>query len=165
VKLARLQQDRQQLIEVLGRVEEVFLSYERTQESRPFKTLKGKLPSPLNKKPRRLYGKWQENGKQKWHGWTYTGTAGSHIKAIHHGRVVFSDWLRGFGLLTIVDHGQGYMSLYARNQALLKSVGDWVETGEVIAKLGRSGGYDKDALYFEIRHKGQPQNPKRWLKG
>ncbi len=165
VKLARLQQDRQQLIEVLGRVEEVFLSYERTQESRPFKSLKGKLPSPSNKKPRRLYGKWQENGKQKWLGWTYAGTAGSHIKAIHHGRVVFSDWLRGFGLLTIVDHGQGYMSLYARNQALLKSVGDWVETGEVIAKLGRSGGYDKDALYFEIRHKGQPQNPKRWLKG
>jgi septal ring factor EnvC (AmiA/AmiB activator) len=57
------------------------------------------------------------------------------------------------------------MSLYARNQALLKSVGDWVEAGEVIAKLGRSGGYEKDALYFEIRHKGQPQNPKRWLKG
>ena len=165
VKLARLQQDRQQLIEVLGRVEEVFLSYERTQESRPFKSLRGKLPSPIHKKPKRLYGKWHENGKQKWLGWTYPGSAGSHIKAIHHGRVVFSDWLRGFGLLTIVDHGQGYMSLYARNQALLKSVGDWVEAGEVIAKLGRSGGYEKDALYFEIRHKGQPQNPKRWLKG
>ncbi len=165
VKLARLQQDRQQLIEVLGRVEEVFLSYERTQESRPFKSLKGKLPSPIHKKPKRLFGQWHENGKQKWLGWTYPGSAGSHIKAIHHGRVVFSDWLRGFGLLTIVDHGQGYMSLYARNQALLKSVGDWVETGEVIAKLGRSGGYDKDALYFEIRHKGHPQNPKRWLKG
>jgi len=164
-KLARLQQDRQQLMAVLGKVEEVFLNYERTQESRPFRSLKGKLPSPFNQKPKKLFGRLQDNHKQKWAGWTYGGRAGSHVKAIHHGRVVFSDWLRGFGLLTIVDHGQGYMSLYARNQALLKSVGDWVETGEVISKLGRSGGYDEDALYFEIRYKGTPQNPRRWLKG
>ena len=164
-KLARLQQDRQQLIAVLGKVEEVFLNYERSQESRPFRSLKGKLPSPFSHKPKKLFGRWQDNGKQKWLGWTYQGRAGSHVKAIHHGRVVFSDWLRGFGLLTIVDHGKGYMTLYARNQALLKSVGDWVESGEVISKLGRSGGYDEDALYFEIRYKGAPQNPKRWLKG
>ncbi len=164
-KLARLQQDRQRLIDLLGKVEEVFLSYERPQESRPFKSLKGKLPSPFNNKPKKLFGMWQGNGKQKWLGWTYSGKAGSHVKAIHHGRVVFSDWLRGFGLLTIVDHGHGYMTLYARNQALLKSVGDWVETGEVISQLGRSGGYDKDALYFEVRYKGTPQNPRRWLKG
>ncbi len=164
-KLARLQQDRQQLIAVLGKVEEVFLNYERSQESRPFRSLKGKLPSPFGHKPKKLFGRWQDNGKQKWLGWTYQGRAGSHVKAIHHGRVVFSDWLRGFGLLTIVDHGKGYMTLYARNQALLKTVGDWVESGEVISKLGRSGGYDEDALYFEIRYKGAPQNPKRWLKG
>jgi septal ring factor EnvC (AmiA/AmiB activator) len=164
-KLVRLQDDRQQLIAVLGKVEEVFLNYERTQESRPFKSLKGKLPSPFNHTPKKLFGRLQDNNKQKWLGWTYAGRAGAHVKAIHHGRIVFSDWLRGFGLLTIVDHGQGYMSLYARNQALLKSVGDWVETGEVISKLGRSGGFDDDALYFEIRYKGTPQNPKRWLKG
>ncbi len=164
-KLARLQQDRQQLMAVLGKVEEVFLNYERSQESRPFRSLRGKLPSPFNHRPKKLFGRLQDNKKQKWLGWTYKGRAGSHVKAIHHGRVVFSDWLRGFGLLTIVDHGQGYMTLYARNQALLKSVGDWVETGEVISKLGRSGGYDEDALYFEIRYKGTPQNPRRWLKG
>ncbi len=163
-KLVRLQADRQQLMAVLGKVEEVFLNYERSQESRPFKSLKGKLPSPFNHKPKKMFGRLQDNNKQKWLGWTFSGRAGSHVKAIHHGRVVFSDWLRGFGLLTIVDHGQGYMSLYARNQALLKSVGDWVETGEVISKLGRSGGFDNDALYFEIRYKGTPQNPKRWLK-
>ncbi|MEY8205864.1 MAG: peptidoglycan DD-metalloendopeptidase family protein [Bermanella sp.] len=164
-KLARLQQDRQQLMAVLGKVEEVFLNYERSQESRPFKALRGKLPSPLQHQPKKLFGRLQDNQKQRWLGWLYEARAGSHVTAIHHGRVVFSDWLRGFGLLTIVDHGQGYMSLYARNQALLKSVGDWVESGEVISKLGRSGGYDDDALYFEIRYKGTPQNPKHWLKG
>lgn len=163
-QLTRLQQDRQNLMEVLGKVEEVFLPFERNQESRPFKQLKGKLPSPINSKVERIFGAWQPNGKQRWQGWLYPGDTGDHIRAIHHGRVVFSDWLRGFGLLTIVDHGQGYMTLYARNQALLKSVGDWVEAGEVIANLGHSGGYTDSALYFEIRYKGKPQNPKSWLK-
>ncbi len=163
-KLKRLQQDRQQLIELLGRVEDVFLKYERSQESRPFTSLKKQLPSPTGLSPKKLFGMWQDNGKQKWQGWLYPGRAGSPIKAIHHGRVVFSDWLRGFGLLTILDHGQGYMSLYARNQSLFKTVGDWVESGEIISQLGRSGGYQQDALYFEIRHKGQPQSPVRWLK-
>lgn len=164
-QLSRLQQDRQNLMEVLGKVEEVFLPFERTQESRPFKQLKGKLPSPINSQAQKIFGQWQHNGKQRWQGWLYPEQTGTQVHAIHHGRVVFSDWLRGFGLLTIVDHGKGYMTLYARNQALLKSVGDWVETGEVIANVGRSGGFEDTALYFEIRYKGQPQNPKRWLKG
>jgi len=164
-QLTRLQQDRQNLMEVLGKVEEVFLPFERNQESRPFKQLKGKLPQPVSLKANKLFGVWQKNGKQKWQGWLYPGQTGYQVRAIHHGRVVFSDWLRGFGLLTIVDHGQGYMTLYARNQALLKTVGDWVEAGEVIANLGNSGGYTDSALYFEIRYKGRPQNPRRWLKG
>ena len=164
-QLSRLQQDRQNLMEVLGKVEEVFLPCERNKESRPFKQLKGKLPSPINGRAQKLFGQWQPNGKQRWQGWVYPEQTGSQVFAVHHGRVVFSDWLRGFGLLTIVDHGQGYMTLYARNQALLKSVGDWVETGEVIANVGRSGGFEDTGLYFEIRHKGDPQNPKRWLKG
>ena len=164
-QLSRLQQDRQNLMSVLGKVEEVFLPYERTQESRPFKQLKGKLPSPLSTQAKKIFGQWQHNGKQRWQGWLYPEQTGTQVHAIHHGRVVFSDWLRGFGLLTIVDHGQGYMTLYARNQALLKTVGDWVETGEVLETVGRSGGFKDTALYFEIRHKGQPQNPKRWLKG
>lgn len=164
-QLTRLQQDRQNLIDLLGKVEEVFLPYERKQESRPFKQLKGQLPTPLNIKPTKLFGQWQSNGKQRWQGWLFPGKTGHQVRAVHHGRVVFSDWLRGFGLLTIVDHGQGYMTLYARNQGLLKTVGDWVEAGEVIAQLGRSGGYDESALYFEIRYKGRPQNPRRWLKG
>lgn len=161
--LERMKQDRQRLIDLLGRVEEVFLSYERDKESRPFSKLRGKLPSPINRQARRLFGSKLENQKQNWQGWLYPASEGSEVKAIHHGRVVFSDWLRGYGLLTILDHGQGYMTLYARNQALLRSPGEWVEAGDVIARVGRSGGYDEDALYFEIRKKGQPQNPRRWL--
>ncbi|MFT5593865.1 MAG: septal ring factor EnvC (AmiA/AmiB activator) [Oceanicoccus sp.] len=164
-QLSRLQQDRQNLMALLGKVEEVFLPFERNKESRPFKQLKGTLPSPINSRVQKLFGQWQSNGKQRWQGWLYPEQTGSQVQAIHHGRVVFSDWLRGFGLLTIIDHGQGYMTLYARNQSLLKSVGDWVETGEVIASVGRSGGFEDTALYFEIRHKGEPQNPKNWLKG
>lgn len=163
-RLSRLQQDRQNLMSLLGKVEQVFLPYERDKESRPFRKLKGKLPNPIHVKPKRMFGMVQSNGKQKWQGWLYPASEGNDVRTVHHGRVVFSGWLRGFGLLTIVDHGQGYMSLYARNQALLHSVGDWVESGDVIAKLGRSGGYEESALYFEIRHKGQPQNPRRWLK-
>jgi len=164
-KLSRLQEDRQNLMSLLGKVEEVFLPYERDKESRPFRQLKGKLPNPIqNIRPKRMYGMVQSNGKQKWQGWLYPASQGTDVRTVHHGRIVFSDWLRGFGLLTIVDHGQGYMSLYARNQALLRSVGDWVEAGDIIARSGRSGGYEEAALYFEIRHKGEPQNPKRWLK-
>ena len=161
--LERKKQDRQQLIDLLGRVEEVFLSYERDKESRPFSKLRGKLPSPINRNARKLFGRRLDNQKQKWQGWLYPASEGSDVRAVHHGRVVFSDWLRGYGLLTILDHGQGYMTLYARNQALLRSPGEWVEAGDIIARVGRSGGYEEDALYFEIRKKGQPQNPRRWL--
>ena len=85
------------------------------------------------------------------------------MQAVYHGRVVFSDWLDGMGLLLIVDHGDGYMSLYAHNQALYKEVGDWVSSKEVIAAVGNSGGLERPGLYFEIRHRGRPQNPRHWL--
>jgi septal ring factor EnvC (AmiA/AmiB activator) len=86
------------------------------------------------------------------------------VRAISHGRIAFSDWLRGFGLLTIIDHGNGYMSLYGGNQSLYKEVGDWVESGEVIASVGNSGGRKDSALYFEIRHDGKPVNPLKWCR-
>ena len=87
---------------------------------------------------------------------------GRQVHTIHHGIVLFADWLKGYGLVTVVDHGDGYMSLYGHNQALLKSVGERVESGEPIALVGQSGGRDHSGVYFEIRHKGQAVNPKRW---
>lgn len=87
---------------------------------------------------------------------------GSEVRAIHHGRVVYADWLRGFGQLIIIDHDAGYMSLYGHNQSLLKEAGEWVGMGEVIALSGASGGRKSAALYFAIRHDSQPENPEAW---
>ena len=103
-------------------------------------------------------------GQIKWKGIIIKGQLGSPIIAVHQGKVLYADWLRGFGLVTVVDHGDGYMSLYGHNQALLKQAGDNVDAGETIALLGQSGGQNYPNLYFEIRHKGQPVNPSSWLK-
>ena len=86
------------------------------------------------------------------------------VRAAAPGRVAYSDWLKGYGLLTIIDHGDGWMSLYAFNDALLKDVGDWVRAGDPLATVGSSGGQGRPALYFELRRNGQPQDPKPWLR-
>ncbi len=90
------------------------------------------------------------------------GEAGAEVHAIHHGRVVFADWFNTSGLLLIIDHGDGYMSLYAHNQELFKTVGEWVTNGEVIAAAGNTGGQRDSGLYFEIRHNGRAEDPVNW---
>ena len=99
----------------------------------------------------------------RWKGWLIDVKAGAPVKAIHQGRVVFSNYLRGFGLLLIVDHGDGYMTLYGHNEELLKDTGDWVQSNEQIARVGNTGGLTRSALYFEVRSQGKPANPKLWL--
>ena len=133
-------------------------------EHTPFRTLRGKLKWPSRGKLTTRYGGARKVGKLKWQGVNITAPEGTEVRAISHGRVAFSDWLRGFGLLTIIDHGDGYMSLYGGNQSLFKEVGDWVETGEVIAGVGNSGGRTKSSLYFEIRRDGKPINPLKWCQ-
>ena len=96
-------------------------------------------------------------------GITISGIQGQTIQSIAAGKVIFSDWLRGFGLVTIVDHGSGYMSLYAHNHSLYHKRGDFVTEGELIASLGNSGGMPKSGLYFELRHNGQAVNPEKWI--
>ena len=100
----------------------------------------------------------------QWNGVLIGAAEGNDVRAIYHGRVVFADWLRGFGLMTIVDHGDGYMSLYGHNQSLSKQVGDWVEAGEVIASAGSTGGQSEAGLYFEIRINGQAVDPRGWCR-
>ena len=92
------------------------------------------------------------------------GVVGAEIRAVAAGRVAYADWLKGYGLLLIVDHGNGWMSLYAFNDSLLKNVGDHVKVNEPVATLGRSGGQAAPALYFELRQNGQPKDPRVWLK-
>jgi septal ring factor EnvC (AmiA/AmiB activator) len=162
--LSQKQKDQKRLQQLINEVATLLDNSVRKQDARPIRSLKGKLPRPVQGRIVKAFGNKNSHVRNKWQGWLIKGYEGSPINAIHHGRIVFSDWLRGFGLLLIVDHGDGYLSLYARNQTLLKSVGDWVYQGENIATLGSSGGFKEPRLYFEIRHKGKPQDPAAWLK-
>ncbi len=125
--------------------------------------LKKKLSWPVKGRFLRSFGS-KKQGYLKWKGVLLGAPVGRQVRTIHNGTILFSDWLKGYGLLTVIDHGNGYMSLYAHNQALLKSVGDRVETGEPIALVGQSGGQNQAGLYFEIRHKGKAVNPKFWCR-
>lgn len=129
-----------------------------------FSKRRGRLKWPVKGKVKRLFGKSRKAANLKWNGVLIPSTEGKDVKAISHGRVAYADWLRGYGMLVILDHGDGYMTLYGYNQALYKETGDWVEEGEVIATVGRSGGQRKSALYFEVRVKGKPSNPTKWCK-
>jgi len=123
---------------------------------------KGALLHPAEGRLRRLFGRVRQ-GQVRWKGILIQGEEGSEIRAIQSGRVLFSEWLRGFGLVMIIDHGKGYMSVYGYNQALLKQPGDTVSQGETVALMGQSGGQSRPYLYFEIRRKGIPVNPTAWL--
>jgi len=161
--LNQKQKDQKRLQQLINEVATLLDNSVRKQDARPIRSLKGKLPRPTKGRIVKAFGNNNALARNKWQGWLMKGYEGSAITAIHHGRIVFSDWLRGFGLLLIIDHGDGYLSLYARNQSLLKSVGDWVYQGENIATLGSSGGFKEPRLYFEIRHKGIPLDPAAWL--
>ncbi|MBL0709439.1 MAG: peptidoglycan DD-metalloendopeptidase family protein [Colwellia sp.] len=125
--------------------------------------LKRKLSWPIKGRLLHSFGS-KKQGYLKWKGVLLSAPIGRQVSTIHNGTILFSGWLKGYGLLTVIDHGNGYMSLYAHNQTLLKSVGDRVETGEPIALVGQSGGQEQAGLYFEIRHKGKAVNPKLWCK-
>lgn len=125
--------------------------------------VKAKLSWPVKGRLQHTFGS-KKQGYLKWKGVLISAPSGREVNSIYHGKVLFSDWLKGYGLVTVVDHGNGYMSLYGHNQALLKAVGDTVKAGEAIALVGQSGGLNSPALYFEVRHKGQALNPKQWCK-
>jgi len=129
---------------------------------KPFGLLKGKLPWPVKGKLRANFGTSRNQGDLKWSGVVINADYDTKVRAVTHGRVAFADWLQGYGFITIIDHNDGYMSLYGYTQELYKQVGDWVEASEVIATVGDSGGQPKSGLYFELRKQGKPVNPKKW---
>ncbi|MCK5395673.1 MAG: peptidoglycan DD-metalloendopeptidase family protein [Gammaproteobacteria bacterium] len=133
-------------------------------ENKPFKSLKGKLPWPVKGKFLGKFGQSKHYGDLKWNGVLIKSNYGTPVRVISHGRVAFSDWLQGFGFITIIDHGDGYMSLYGNSETLLKQTGDWVRAGEAIATAGDSGGQPQSGVYFEIRSRGKPVNPSKWCK-
>ncbi|TIH10864.1 murein hydrolase activator EnvC family protein [Pseudomonas leptonychotis] len=131
----------------------------------PFAKARGKLPWPVNGRLVARYGTPRGgDARTKWDGVLIGASAGSQVHAVHGGRVVFADWLRGAGLLVILDHGNGYLSLYGHNQSLLKDAGDIVKAGEAISTVGNSGGQDTSALYFAIRQQGRPIDPAQWCR-
>ncbi|MFV2003739.1 MAG: murein hydrolase activator EnvC [Gammaproteobacteria bacterium] len=131
-------------------------------ENKPFKSLKGQLPWPVKGQFLGKFGQSKNYGDLKWNGVLIKAKHGTPIQAVSHGRVAFSDWLQGFGFITIIDHGDGYMSLYGHSESLFKQTGDWVSAGEVIASTGDSGGQPQSGVYFEIRSRGKPVNPLKW---
>ncbi|WP_201215311.1 peptidoglycan DD-metalloendopeptidase family protein [Halochromatium roseum] len=127
--------------------------------------LRGQLAWPLNgARVLRAFGEGREHGALHADGVLLAATQGAEVRAVHHGRIAYADWLRGFGMLIVIDHGKGYMSLYGHNQALMKEVGEWVAAGDLIALAGSSGGTEINGLYFAIRHDGRAIDPARWCQ-
>lgn len=124
---------------------------------------KGKLNWPSRGKLEHTFGQ-RKHGGIDWKGVLIGAKEGSNINSVHNGQVVFADWLKGYGWVIVVDHGEGFMSLYGHAQTLLKDVGDMVREGETVALVGQSGGQASSGLYFEIRHKGRAVNPEKWCK-
>lgn len=129
----------------------------------PFGERKGQMDWPVAGRVVRKFGQSRGGGRLRWQGVLLTAPAGGEVRAVHHGRVVFSDWLPGMGMLIILEHGDGYLSLYGHNQDLMTDVGEWVDPDTVIAHVGDSGGQAVAGLYFEIRKGGKPQNPGQWI--
>ena len=161
--LRQLQEDAKQLGQLVNRIEKQ--TKQQPNKSIKFKNLKGKLPWPAKGRVIARFGQQRNLGKLTWEGVVISAPMGNNVRSVAAGEVVFADWLRGYGLLTIIDHGNGYLTLYGNNQLLNKQVGDWVKQNEIIAAIGDSGGNDQPGLYFEIRKQGKPINPKRWFRG
>ncbi|MBB6519867.1 murein hydrolase activator EnvC family protein [Pseudoteredinibacter isoporae] len=156
--------DQKRLQKLLDEVSQTLANIKLPGSGVAFKKRKGKLKWPSSGRIRHRFGSPRADGKLKWQGVFIRANDGRPVRAVHHGRVVFSDYLKGHGMLIIVDHGEGYMSLYAHNQTLLKDTGDWVNSNDVIAKVGNTGGLEEPGVYFEIRYKGNPTNPARWCR-
>lgn len=166
-RLAQLEQQEKNLQETIVKMQQEAarraIAENNTIELTGLAKLRKRLNWPTKGKIRYSFGK-QKQGHLRWKGVLLTAPVGRTVTTIYQGRVLFADWLKGYGLVTVIDHGKGYMSLYGHNQTLLKKVGDIVETGEPVALVGQSGGQNYPGLYFEIRHKGKAVNPKLWCK-
>ncbi|HVY65231.1 MAG TPA: peptidoglycan DD-metalloendopeptidase family protein, partial [Gammaproteobacteria bacterium] len=160
--VAKLRGEEKRLADLVERLRELMAGLP-VEGDQPFASLKGKLSWPVAGRLAGDYGQPRAGGVVKWNGVLLEATAGTAVRAVYHGRVAYADWLPGLGLLVIIDHGGGYMSLYGHNEALLKEAGDWVQPGETIAQVGDTGGQPRPALYFEIRYKGEPVNPHTWI--
>lgn len=174
-EMGRLQRDENRLSQLVEKLAKM-LSQPKSREQahndklpdsafdgKPFATLRGKLALPVKGSITNRFGDTRPDSTVLWKGLFVRATASQPVKSVAAGRVVFADWLRGFGNLLIIDHGNGYMSLYGNNETLFKQVGDTLHGGDSIASVGNSGGNEESGLYFELRHEGNPLDPMKWI--
>ena len=163
LRLAALGKNEKTLLELLVKLRDIFADIPKhLAGAEPFADLRGRLGWPLQGRIVERFGA-AADGERSSQGVLIAAKDGSAVRAVSHGRVVYADWLRGYGLLLIIDHGDGYLSLYGYNETLLKEVGDWVDGGEVVASSGESGGRKMAGLYFELRHDGKAFDPSAWM--
>ena len=161
-EIERLAAQEKDLARLIAELTSILSDYPISAEE-PFEEYRGRLTWPVAGSLVRDFGQPRVGGQLKWNGVVLAADRGREVRAVYHGRVAFADWLAGMGLLVIVDHGDGYMTLYGYNETILKSAGDWVAPGDVLATVGDSGGQAQPGLYFEIRQGTRPLNPRRWV--
>ena len=163
-KLASLQGNEKSLKGLVEKLRAALADIPVVDKGKGFNKSQGQLYWPVVGKPSNKFGQKRNSARSSmnWQGVFIPSNEGNNVRTIYHGRVAFAEWMRGLGLLIIIDHGDGYMSLYGHNQSLFKQVGEWVDAGEKVATVGNSGGYNKPGLYFEIRKQGNPINPAKW---
>lgn len=176
-EISRLQRDEKRLAQLVERLSRMLAQPKGKEQFRndslpddsfggsPFDALKGKLHLPVKGVVSNRFGSRRPDSTVLWKGLFLRAAAEQPVKAVAAGRVVFADWLRGFGNLLIIDHGKGYMSLYGNNDTLYKQVGDEVHGGDTVAAVGNTGGNADSGLYFELRHEGKPLDPMQWVAG
>ena len=174
-EIGRLQRDENNLAQLVEKLSKILaepqskpqVSNEQLPDDRfdgkPFEQMKGKLALPVKGVVKNKFGTPRPESTVLWKGLFLRAPANQPVKAVAAGRVVFADWLRGFGNLLIIDHGKGYMSLYGNNETLYKQVGDVLRGGDTIAAVGNTGGNEESGLYFELRHNGEPMDPMKWV--
>lgn len=163
-RLQALGRDERALVSLLEELRDIFADIpDQLDVVKSFAQLRGSLTVPLKGTVLTGFGGKLPDGRIS-HGWLIAAEAGAPVQAMAHGRVAFSDWLKGYGLIVILDHGDGYMSLYAQNDSLRREVGEWVDAGDVLASVGSSGGQSRPALYFELRRASEPIDPRGWFK-
>ncbi len=161
-EIDRLAAQEKDLARLISELTSILSDYPISSEN-PFSEHRGRLTWPVVGTLVHDFGQPRIGGRLKWNGVVLAAPRGREVRSVYHGRVVFADWLAGMGLLVIVEHGEGYMTLYGYNETILKNTGDWVAPGDVIATVGDSGGQAQAGLYFEMRHGTAHMDPRRWV--
>ena len=161
-EVERLAAQEKDLARLIAELTTILADYPISSED-PFSEHRGRLTWPVAGTLIHDFGQPRVSNQLKWNGVVLAAPRGREVRSVYHGRVVFADWLAGLGLLVVIDHGEGYLTLYGYNETVVKNAGDWVAPGDVIATVGDSGGQAQASLYFELRRNAEPVNPRQWF--